>query len=1032
MSIIHHYSTALGRCLLVLLLAGSYADAAEAQEALKPGAYRFNANDPDVDLKRRDVLPPDQPTEPEEILATFEVAEGFRVELFAAEPLVADPVAMEVDEEGRAYVVELHGYPDDESGRSTIKLLKDTDGDGRPDESTVFADSLVQPKGIMRWKQGLLVTDAPDVLYLEDTDGDGRADVRDVVLTGFGHSNPQLGVNTPLYGLDNWIYLAHRMGSDAVRFPERPGLAYDVSRRNLFRPGAYAVEALAANSQFGQTFDAWGRHFLVRNDNPFYHEVVAARYLQRNPHLLIATPTEDLSSYGSPPTVFPITADEAELGRGGGVTSASGITNFLGGTFPAAYDGALFVGEPVYNVVHAARLTDEGATFAAHRMLEGREFLASTDRWFRPVNLYIGPDGALYVIDYARQIIEQPRFLTPEVLEAADLYNGSGRGRIYRIVPEGAPPPDWLNALDLGMATTERLVQALERPNVWWRRTAQRLLVDRGDSAAAPPLERLAEKSTSPEARVHALWTLEGLGALTAPLIEQALGDRAPGVRENAVRLAELHHGREPRLVEALLAMEETDAHVRYQLLCTLGEIETEAARSRRRELLFEDVEDPWIQVAALSAHDVDAPALYELAIDRLTDQETEARKTFFRRIGALIGVRQQSAAARRVVRASAGPSEGTSEAGSGWWRAASLAGLAEGMRRTPTAASLPDAERDLLLATFFESDPDSLPSPSGVRDAYLAVLRAAGLPKGAAATSALEQAAAVAADRQAPPTLRADAVRLMTLSNAEHDTGLIKALVNPQEPAPVQTAAMQALGQREGPEAAAFLLDRWREMTPSVRSAAVEVLLDSPERVDLLLGAIEAGTVSPTAIPRHRAEKLVEHENARVRRQARRALRSRSKRRREVVERYEAALEMRGRAEDGRRVFQRACSAYHQIGGAEGQAYGPDLAALENWPPRWLMRTIIVPGEAVADGYELWTVEQEGGRRTTGLIAGETPTSITLRSGPGVEATVPRADVQSMKTLTASAMPEGLESQITVREMADLLAFLMSVQTVE
>ncbi|MDQ4140185.1 MAG: dehydrogenase, partial [Bacteroidota bacterium] len=160
---------------------------------------------------------------PEKALSTFELEPGFKIELVAAEPLVADPVAMEIDENGRMYVVEMHGYPLDKSGTGKIKLLTDTNGDGRMDKSTTFAEGLMLPTGIMRWKKGVLVTDPPSVFYLEDTDGDNRADVKKTILTGFAVSNPQHNLNNPLLGLDNWIYVGHESAVTAKIYKEEFG-----------------------------------------------------------------------------------------------------------------------------------------------------------------------------------------------------------------------------------------------------------------------------------------------------------------------------------------------------------------------------------------------------------------------------------------------------------------------------------------------------------------------------------------------------------------------------------------------------------------------------------------------------------------------------------------------------------------------------------------------------------------------------------------------------------------------------------------
>jgi hypothetical protein len=252
------------------------------------------------------------PFPPAESIRHMKVEDGWRVEPVIAEPDVIAPAAMDWDEQGRVYVAENPGYPLNVEGKvGKIKLLEDTTGDGLPDRSTLFADKLTLPTGVMRWKRGILVTDAPEVWYMEDTDNDGKADVRTKVLTGFALTNPQHTVNGLVYGLDNWIYLAHENPTTAIVFKDKFGdrgtdirfagkadspTVKQTGRGIRFRPGTFQLEALSGTSQFGHAFDDWGHHFTMNNTYHARHEVIAARYLNRNPNLPLASSLENISS----------------------------------------------------------------------------------------------------------------------------------------------------------------------------------------------------------------------------------------------------------------------------------------------------------------------------------------------------------------------------------------------------------------------------------------------------------------------------------------------------------------------------------------------------------------------------------------------------------------------------------------------------------------------------------------------------------------------------------------------------------------
>jgi len=266
--------------------------------------------------------------------------------------------------------------------------------------------------------------------------------------------------------------------------------------------------------------------------------------------------------------------------------------------------------------VHADRINEKGATFTASRVYQKKEFLASTDGWFRPVQFYIGPDGALYVIDYYRQIIEHPEWMSEDVNKSGALYNGSDKGRIYRITPISTPKMNWCNKIDLGKASTEQLVKTLASNNIWWRHNAQRLLMDRKDSSTIRLLKALLDTTNSPTAVVHALWTLDGFNATDPLILIKALHNSTSGVRENATLIAELHLNDFPQLEKELLpSQNDPSAKVRYQLLCTLGNMHDALSQAAQQKILMKDVNDKWVQVAALTSSNGNEMALLEKSI---------------------------------------------------------------------------------------------------------------------------------------------------------------------------------------------------------------------------------------------------------------------------------------------------------------------------------------------------------------------------------------------------------------------------------
>lgn len=973
------------------------------------------------------------PAGAKDALSTFELEPGFKIELLADEPLISDPVDMEIDEYGRLYVVEMHGYPLDKTGSGKIKLLSDSNGDGRMDESVVFAEGLTLPNSIMRWKNGVLVTDAPYVFYFEDKDGDGRAEARDTMLTGFALSNPQHNLNSPVLGIDNWIYLAHEGAvatqtyqkefgdaGDEIYYPahpDTPRLPKNARGRSVrFRPGQHLLEATSSNTQFGHTFDAWGRHLLVSNANHIFQEVIAAPYLKRNPHLLVSDATQSLSDHSDAAEVFPITKNPEHqlLTDVGVITSACGITHYLGGAFPASFDSVTFVAEPVSNLVHADRIKDKGATFTASRIHPNKEFLASADSWFRPVNMYIGPDGALYIVDYYRQIIEHPEWMGEEVVKSGKLYNGSDKGRIYRITPDNAKPATWTKGLKLGDANDEHLVNELSNRNIWWRLNAQRLLADRANKQAIPALIKMAQNAASPLGRLHALWTLEGIGQLTPEMIEQALKDPVPGIRENAIKLAELHLSNAPRLQNALLSLkEDSDAKVRYQLLCSLGFVNTAEAAQARNQLLFRDLNDEWIQVAALSAAASQTASLLQVVIDSFK-QNVPAYASLIKRLSAMIGANEKNEVIHELVERSVVPASDQQPG----WQGPLLQGIAEGLK-THKKISAFKGEQELLIKTFFEN-------PSGeVRDASINMLKVIGLKSNPSLKKAKEKAVLIAGDTTQPNDKRAGAINFIALANPAPYSHLLKNLISPGEPSSVQEAALKALSAIPGNTVSQYLLTRWSDLTPEIRDEAINTFMANSERIAILLDAIETRKIQASTVGWPRSVSLMAQRDLKLRERARKLLTKDESERMKVNKEYQHALTLKGNAENGRNIFFKNCSSCHQIRGNLGVNFGPDLGTIHNWSPDAVMANILAPNLSISSGFDLWVVELKDGGSFQGIIASETPAAITLKNAGREERTIKRSDIKTLKSLNMSSMPSGLEQQINQQQMADLIAYL-------
>lgn len=615
-----------------------------------------------------DALPPGK------ALTAFQLVEGFKIELFAAEPHVLDPVSMIFDEEGNIYVVEMPDYPykpqpDEAKGR--IRRLVDSDGDGVIDQAFVFADQLSEATSILPWKGGLLVTSAPNIYFLKDTDGDYQADQKEILFSGFFENNSEAQITNLRFSIDNWIYAANFGQPGEVTFHQKPE-APPLSMRGgdfRFRLDQNRFERATGPTQFGQAINDWGHRFMSQNTIHLRQAVIPWRYLHRHAYLPSGNGVQNISDHDlemfqqTPPPYWRAertrrrqqSYDEQKLDRmeyaEDHFTGASGATFYGGDAFPPAFYGNIFSGDVAGNLIHrdVLNLSTSSPVYVAKRSESelNREFLASTDPWFRPVNFTVGPDGCLYVIDMYRQHIETPVSIPEDLKADMDFYNGSQHGRIYRISPEKDSTP--IVFPQLSNKTTPELVALLEHSNHWQRSQAQRLLLERQDTSVHRQLQNLFLKHDDPRTRLHALYALEGLQLLEIGQVEQALSDAHPGVREHGIILSE----RFPDLLPHLLKMTtDPNPRVALQACLSLGEFSGPEVTASLANAMIKSGKDPWFRTAVLSSEAGASADLMEQLIRQqffsspLTEYETD----FLKDMAKIIGERNNPGEPERML----------------------------------------------------------------------------------------------------------------------------------------------------------------------------------------------------------------------------------------------------------------------------------------------------------------------------------------------------------------------------------------------
>jgi putative membrane-bound dehydrogenase-like protein len=978
-------------------------------------------------------LPRFPAVETKDAAATFQVRPGFHVELAAGEPLVASPIAVCFDENGRMFVLEMRDYSEDREvtphlGR--VRMLEDTNGDGRYDKATIFADDLPWPTALIWANGGLFVLATPDLYRFEDHDGDGRAEKREIIFTGFQSEAKALNVqglpNSLQWGPDNQIHLqVPTSGASRIRRPgekDAPAVTGDF----FFDPRTYKWGMEAGGGQYGMSYDNEGRRYTCNNSDHLRTYIYDSRLTENLTGL--PSPLVSIAADGPAAEVFRISPDEPwrvirtrwrvsgrvkGIVEGGGrvsgyFTGATGVTIYRGDAFPPEYLGDAFIGDAGGNLVHHKRLRADGVSLIGERPADEKniEFAASRDTWFRPVDFANAPDGTLYIVDMYREVIEHPHSIPEEIKKLIDLTSGRDRGRIWRLAPDGfkpKPPPR------LGSATTEELIKTLGHPNGWHRDTATRLLWERQDPNALALLQQTLRSSPSSLARLHALRVLAhegGFGAVDhRGQIEigdllAALEDKDPAVLELAVsiliNMAPTYSKTNALWVQMRLIARAAAPRVRLQLALAFAQASDPEAQIGLHELVRLDPGDRLISAAALGSRLIRydarkllpgtkpaASAIPGLGLAEPETPPTPAWTSFILRLAQAVGADP------------AAEMDGS--------RAALVEYATERIPQLPLLAAVAEgmASRGKQLASLFS------PESAAKVDASV--------------RTTLANAGATVPERIA-------AARLLTPQAHPADLALLTDLLKASNPPELQRAALDQLNPRPPEDAlplTQLLLAGWKGFAPAFRNEVLRFMVARPARAQALLQEIKAGHIAAADISTADAAQLQQSKDATVAALAKELLpKPSTATREEVIKQFEPALVLAGDKAKGKEVYTQRCATCHRFKG-EGNAFGPDLESVVTGGKEKILTHFIDPNREVAPQFAAYTVELKDGATLAGIVASETPNQVILREPLGKETTLAREKIARLQTTGRSPMPEGLEAGLSSADVAGLLEFL-------
>lgn len=988
-----------------------------------------------------------EPLSPAESQKHYVFPEGFELELFASEPeLGGKPIFITWDHRGRLWTCETLDYPnelkDANRGRDRIRICEDTDGDGKADKFTVFAEELSIPTAIAFCRGGVIVQNGTETLYLKDTNGDDKADVREVIISGWSMGDTHGGISNFHYGLDNWYWgMQGYNGSEPVTAAGKQGAFRQGFWRFQTAVGPKQDTAEAGKVEFIRSTNnnTWGLGFSeeglvfgsTANHNPSEFMPIPNRYYERVRGWSPAT----LNGIADTHLFKAITENIRQVDQHGGYTAAAGHALYTARTYPKTWwNRTAFVCEPTGHLVGTFLLVPNGAGFKSY---SPNNLVASDDEWAAPIMAEVGPDGNVWILDWYNYIVQHNP--TPNGFKTGkgNAYETKLRdkryGRIYRLVYRDAESASTASP-KLSTDDPVSLVKALSHTNMFWRKHAQRLLVERGKGDVESDLvKQLGDTSVDGiglnPGVIHALWTLHGLGLIkpgtpTFEAVISTLKHPSEGVRRNALQVL-------PNDASSLAAilksgcLQDSNAQVQLAAILALadqspaGSAGEAIAKLSRQEATMKD---RWLGDAVTAAAATHAIAFLQTV--SMSEDSKDVAPVPERSLETIRIVSEHLARGKLDAKGFESLIVALGKADSAV-AGAMINGLTAGWPQDHQL-ELTEGSSSQLLALL-----EKLPSENKAQLVQLSQRMGSKMLSEKAREIAAELTKRVADNNSSLEDRISAAKQAISISpNDDAVVDQLLSLITPQAPPELAGGIIEALGSSRIKETGKKLIDRFAMLTPAARQATVRLLMARADMTDALIEGLEGGKVQISDLALEQKQALLSHPKETIRKSAAMLMKSGgglpNPDRQRVLEQYLPITQKKGDAAAGKLVFTKHCAVCHQHGG-EGQAIGPDLTGMAVHPKSELLTHILDPSRSVEGNFRTYTIQTTDGLVLTGMLAGESRTSVELIDSQGKRQTLLREDIDQLVGSAKSLMPEGFESQMKEVELTNLLEFLTS-----